>query len=127
MGKKAVYIYGFDMPSCFRLRSLCALNKVSLCKIIENNMVDLTVGEIIDGTTPEVTEKEKLNCDPIILFHGFMQAELQKMVKDIRKYPELKEAILAGVTPTSINWKFDYLAEHLMQEKASFKNLQNKN
>lgn len=120
MGKKAVYIYGFDMPSCFKLKSLCAMNKVSLCKIINKDMTELTLGEIISGKTQEVSEQKELKSDPIILFNGFTEGDLQKLIKDIRKCPELKEAILAAVTSVSINWNFAYLVEHLMEEKANF-------
>ena len=32
-----------------------------------------------------------------------------------------REGIMAVVTPTSIEWTFDYLLEHLMEEREWFK------
>lgn len=82
--------------------------------VIENNMVDLKVKDIIAGVK-EGNEKENMPTEKIILFNNYKNTELQGTIKKVRNY--VTGGILAVVTPISINWTFDYLIEHLIEER----------
>ncbi|ATD53803.1 DUF3783 domain-containing protein [Clostridium chauvoei] len=92
-------------------------------KIIEilPEMTEMKVRDILDGfrfpTFNPYPTKGK-----IILFNNFSDKELQATITAVRKL--VKGGILAVVTPTSIEWKFNDLANHLVEEREWFLNQQ---
>ena len=58
----------------------------------------------------------------MILFNNYEDNKLQKSIKEIRKF--VKGGILAVVTETSREWSFEYLINHLIEEREWFKNMQ---
>ena len=48
--------------------------------------------------------------------------EIKSAISEIRK--RFKGGIFAAVTPTSIQWKFSYLVEHLIEEREWYLNKQ---
>lgn len=81
---------------------------------ISNEMIDMTISDIIDGLKFETVNK-KLSDETIILFNNFSDEEVRLNIKSIRQI--YKEGIFAVVTPKSIEWKFSYLIEHLIEER----------
>lgn len=81
---------------------------------ISNEMIDMTISDIIDGLKFETVNK-KLSDETIILFNNFSDEEVRLNIKSIRGI--YKEGIFAVVTPTSMEWKFSYLIEHLIEER----------
>ena len=85
-------------------------------KIIEvsREMVEMTVFDILNGLRFETVNAD-LSNEAVILFNGFSDEEIKLAITTIRK--RYKEGIFAAVTPTSIEWKFSYLLEHLIEER----------
>lgn len=85
-------------------------------KIIEvsREMAEMTVFDILNGLRFETVNAD-LSNEAVILFNGFSDEEIKLAITTIRK--RFKEGIFAAVTPTSIEWKFSYLVEHLIEEK----------
>ena len=81
---------------------------------ISDEMVDMTISDIIDGLKFE-TVSANLPKDAVILFNNFSDEEVRLNIKSIRQF--YKEGIFAVVTPTSMEWKFSYLIEHLIEER----------
>lgn len=88
-------------------------------RVIEKNMANMKVRDIIQGLKVDTYDKE-LPDEKIIMFNNFADYELDKAVRAIRANKDMKP-ILAIVTPTSIDWEFHYLVEHLMEEREQAK------
>ncbi|WP_288222204.1 DUF3783 domain-containing protein [uncultured Clostridium sp.] len=97
-----------------------ALNKDGY-KIIEisKEMGDMTVSDILEGLRFE-TVNTSLQEETVILFNDFSDEEIKIAIKNIRQ--RFKGGIFAAVTPTSIQWEFSYLVEHLIEEREWYLN-----
>lgn len=85
-------------------------------EIVEMKIIDILEGFRFPTFNPyPIREK-------VILFNNFSDRELKSTIKDIRK--NTKDGLLAVVTPTSIEWKFNDLVKHLVEEKEWFLNQQ---
>lgn len=85
-------------------------------KLIEvsREMTEMTIFDILDGLRFETVNAD-LPEETVILFNDFSDEEIKLAIAGIRK--RFKEGIFAAVTPTSVEWKFSYLVEHLIEEK----------
>lgn len=124
MIRKSIIVFGFNDVEKSKLKAIA--NKYrSETIIIENNMMNLKMEEIVHGLklNKSVMEgkKENLINEKVILFNDFKEEDLNKIIGDIRVCKDLN-CILAVVTPTSINWTFEYLVNHLIEEREWFKN-----
>lgn len=82
--------------------------------IISTEMVEMTINDILSGLRFE-TFNSNPRKESVILFNNFSDEELKESIKSIRQ--KVKGGILAIITPTSIGWKFNYLVEHLVEER----------
>ena len=68
--------------------------------------------------TPEI-RLNVINGNPIkekaIIYNNFLEFEMSDVIRETRSI--VKKGVLAMVTPTSINWKFNYLIKHLIEER----------
>jgi hypothetical protein len=85
-------------------------------KIIEISaeMAEMTISDILEGLRFQTVNAD-LPKETVIIFNGFSDEEIKSAVRSIRQ--RFKGGIFAAVTPTSINWKFSYLVEHLIEER----------
>lgn len=85
-------------------------------KIVEISleMVEMTIKDILNGLKFE-TFNSSPRKESVILFNNFSDEELKGTIRSIRQ--KFKGGILATVTPTSMEWKFNYLVEHLVEER----------
>ena len=85
-------------------------------KVVEVSpeMAEMTIADILGGLKFE-TISDSLPNESVILFNDFSDEEIRSIIKDIRQ--RFKGGIFATVTPTSIEWKFSYLIEHLIEER----------
>lgn len=97
--------------------------KLGDVKVIEISpeMLEMTIKDILGGL-----KFKTFNPNPIkektLLFNNFTDEELHQKIKQIRQ--KVKGGLLAVVTPTTMEWKFNYLIEHLIEEKEWFLNQQ---
>ena len=82
--------------------------------IVKDDMTNMTIKDILQGLKFETFNPKPIN-ESVILFNNFLDEELKICIKKIRE--TVKGGILATVTENSINWEFNYLAEHLAEEK----------
>lgn len=82
--------------------------------LISSEMTEMTIRDILDGLKFE-TFNSNLRNESVILFNNFSDEELKETIRSIRQ--NIKGGILATVTPVSIEWKFNYLVEHLVEER----------
>ncbi|MFL0247640.1 DUF3783 domain-containing protein [Candidatus Clostridium stratigraminis] len=116
---KMTLIYGFNEEEKALLHKIFMELQLPKYKVIENNMANMKLKDIINGLMLDTYDKV-LPAEKIILFNNFTDEELDKMVRKIRENETIKP-ILAVVTPTSINWEFYYLVNHLLDEREQAK------
>ena len=106
---KCIIVLGLDEEEMNQL-------KMADLRIVEvtDKMASMRVGDIIDGFDM-VRYDVRLPKEKIILFNNFDNVELKATIEKVRQIT--KEGILAAVTPTSINWSFEYLVSHLLEER----------
>jgi len=124
VSRRSIIVFGFNDVEKSKLKAIA--NKYrSETIIIENNMMNLKMEEIVHGLKLNKSmiegKKENLINEKVILFNDFKEEDLNKIIGDIRVCKDLN-CILAVVTPTSINWTFEYLVNHLIEEREWFKN-----
>ena len=92
-------------------------------KIIEvlEEMGKMTVSDILGGLKFETINND-MPRETVILFNDFSDKEISLVIKSIRQ--RFKGGIFAAVTPSSIEWKFSYLVEHLIEEREWYLNNQ---
>lgn len=112
---KLLLLYGFSEEEIVFFDNLLREISVPSYRIIEPSMANMKLKDIIEGLKLDTYNKELPN-EKIVLFNNFTDTELNESIKKIRSESSLKP-ILAIVTPTSINWEFHYLVEHLIEER----------
>lgn len=92
-------------------------------KIIEISaeMAEMTISDILEGLRFQTVNAD-LPKETVIIFNDFSDEEIKSTVRSIRQ--RFKGGIFAAVTPTSIEWKFSYLVEHLIEEREWYLNNQ---
>jgi Domain of unknown function (DUF3783) len=81
---------------------------------VTKEMLNMTVRDVLDGLRFETVNAEEFK-ESLMLFNSFPDEELRALIKKIRE--NIKGGILATVTENSIDWKFNYLLEHLIEER----------
>jgi hypothetical protein len=90
------------------------------CKVVEQSMVKMKIKDILDGLKLEVINFQ-LPKEKLILFNNFEDEELKKSINLIKSVIQ-PAPIFAIVTDTSIDWTFEYLLEHLIEEREWYRN-----
>lgn len=116
---KVMLIYGFNEDEKANIEDIIKENKLPHYKIIEKNMVKMTIKSILEGLKFEIYNSE-LPEEKAILFNNYSDEELDLAIKNFIDIGGLRP-ILAVITPTSIDWTFEYLIEHLIEEREWFK------
>lgn len=119
---KCLLIYGFNQVEKEILDRI--KDQEGLRKIIEitDTMTSMTLRNLIEGPHLEVVGKP-LPQEKVILFNNLSDNELDSAIRAIRGSLE-GQPIFAVVTPTSIEWTFADLIEHLIEEREFFRKRQ---
>lgn len=118
--EKTLLIYGFNQQEEEVLKKLLEENNLPQYKVIKDNMGETTVKDILLGMA---YEKKICNLpkEKVVLFNRCEDSDVMNGMKVIKDNFQGKP-IFAVVTPTSIEWKFKDLLEHLMQEREWYQN-----
>lgn len=117
---KTMLIFGFDKEEKQIMHDLLKKNNLPDYKVIEEPMGKMKIKDILNGLKLDIYNC-RLPQEKVILLNNFNDEELEKVVKDLR-VNLISKPILAVVTETSIEWTFENLLEHLMEEREWFKN-----
>lgn len=90
------------------------------CKVVEQSMGKMKVRDILNGLKLEVVNSE-IPKEKVILFNNFEDKELKKSINLIKSVIQ-PAPIFAIVTDTSIEWTFEHLLKHLVEEREWYKN-----
>jgi hypothetical protein len=84
-------------------------------KTIETSMGKMKIRDMLNGVKLEVYNC-KLPSEKLVLFNNFEDNELKNAIRTIKTIIH-PAPIFAIVTNTSIDWTFEYLVEHLIEER----------
>lgn len=106
---RCILAYGLSEEE---LRSLSELNH----KIIEikPDMIQMTLKDVLNGLRFEIINNNPIK-EKVIIYNNFPEVTLRETIALTRE--RIQGGILAIVTPNSINWTFEYLIGHLIEER----------
>lgn len=90
------------------------------CKVVEQSMGKMKIKDILNGLKLEVINSH-IPKEKVILFNNFEDEELKKTINLIKSVIQ-PAPIFAIVTETSIDWTFEHLLEHLIEEREWYRN-----
>lgn len=114
--QKCILVYGLED---YELREL-QLSNHKLVNVTRE-MAGMKLKDILSGLRFETVDKF-LPEEKVVIFNNFSDEEIYQMIKIVRAI--VKNVILATVTPTSIEWNFNYLLQHLIEEREWYKKQQ---
>ncbi|MGL4759994.1 MAG: DUF3783 domain-containing protein [Sarcina sp.] len=109
--KRCLLVYGLDVMEIMKLQQA----KVKIIRVTED-MSKMKVKDIIDESTEKVAGENLPKNEKVIVFHNVPGMHLD-MIMSLTKRVLKKKPILATTTETSMDWDFEYLVEHLMEER----------
>jgi hypothetical protein len=112
---KVTLIFGLDDEEKAALHNAISKEELPSYKVITSDMASMTIKDILSGLKFEVYDNT-LPKERVVLFNNFTDDELERGIKAIRA-SMTPGIIMAIVTPTSIEWTFKYLLEHLIEER----------
>lgn len=110
---KSILVYGLNNSELVELTK----RKINYV-LIKEDMGAMKIFEIAGGLKFS-NSNVKLPKEKAILFNNYSDKELQKSVQGIRTF--IKGGVLAVITETSKNWTFEYLVNHLIEEREWYK------
>lgn len=115
---KVALIYGFDEKEKEVIEDIAKQHHLHKVSVVEQTMAGMQVGDILAGMAPSGVQAD-VPREKVILFNDMSDEEIEKYIGHLRR--EFKPLpILAVVTETSEKWTFDYLVEHLVEEREKF-------
>jgi len=112
---KMMLIYGFDAKDRYTLDNIIKKAKLPSYRVVDKTMAKMTVKNMLDGLRFELGNIT-VPDERVILFNNFSDYEIDIAINLIKDSLETMP-IFAAVTPMSINWEFNYLLNHLVEER----------
>lgn len=106
---KCILAYGLSKDE---MQSLRQLGKKVIN--ISPEICEMTIKDVLNGLVIETINNNPIR-EKVIIYNNFSEKELKETIAGTRK--NIKGGILAIVTPNSINWTFNYLIKHLIEER----------
>jgi hypothetical protein len=117
---KVTLIYGFGDKEKEKIEGIVKMYHLHKIKEIDAAMAGMKVGDILAEKAETALPKAKMPEEKVILFNDMSDEEIQKYIEHLRgTFKPLP--ILAVITETSEKWTFEYLVEHLVEEREKFK------
>ena len=110
-----VMIYGYNEGDADKI-------KVILDPILKDDVIILSASEKEDMLVDEILKKGpepffENKETKIMMFLGMEQEQVMSVVKDFPREGKPARPIFCTLTPNNINWKLEYLIEHLLEEE----------
>ncbi|WP_160670202.1 DUF3783 domain-containing protein [Clostridium sp. C8-1-8] len=112
--QKCILAYGLEKEELSELE--ITKNKFI---VITTEMANMKIKDLVSGLKFETVADKATPQEKVLIFNNFEDKELHDLIKIVRA--TVKNSILAVVTPTSSEWTFSYLIEHLIEEREWYK------
>lgn len=107
---KCILVYNLEREELEELKKRADLKLI----VVTDDMAEMKVSDLINGLKI-LKYNNRMPKEKLILFNNYDEKGLIAAVTYIRKI--VKGGILASVTEVTINWSFEYLINHLIQER----------
>ena len=108
---KCILAYGLDVVELMKLQQA----KVKIIRVTED-MGKVLVKDILAGSTEKIASDKLPKNEKVVIFNNLSNMQME-LAMSLTKRVLKKKPILATVTETSLEWEFEYLIEHLMEER----------
>lgn len=115
---KCLLAYGLTEEERMALRAFGRVIEVT------PEMASLRIGLIPTHNGKDLEVTKEMPDEKVVLFHDFADSEVKGITNKVRQIAD--GVILAVVTPMSRMWTLHYLVNHLMEERALYKQMQQK-
>ena len=116
---KIILVYGFRTEEKLLLDKLIEGKKIPGYKVINDEMSKMKIKDILAGFKFEIYNGT-LPQEKVVIFNNLNDSEINAAIKYLKEIS--KKIIMAVATPISINWTFEYLIGHLIEERQWYKN-----
>lgn len=118
---KVMLIYGFNAEEREELQNMLKSNDLPGIKTIKSTMDNMKIRDIVQSLDVEIYDNtHDMTEEKVILFNNFADEEIEKAIDCIKTNYSFNP-IYAVITPTSNNWTFKELVEHLTREREWYK------
>lgn len=111
INEKKILFFGLDSDEVSKMEK----SNIKLVPV-DNTMLGMKVGDIVLEKREESTPNDRFKGEKILVFNEVPDVQL-KLIIDLTKRVIKKKPILAVVTETSVEWNFEQLVEHLIEER----------
>lgn len=111
VNEKKVLVYGLDAEEMAKMKK----SNIKLLPVNET-MLNMKVFDILAEKNEAGEPNDRFKGEKILVFNAIPDMQL-KLLIDLTKRVIKKKPILAVVTETSIEWSFEQLVEHLVEER----------
>ncbi|MDD6796016.1 MAG: DUF3783 domain-containing protein [Clostridiaceae bacterium] len=107
---KCILVYNLTKEELEKLNKKADLKLI----VVTDDMAEMKVKDIVEGIKI-LNYNNRMPNEKLILFNNYDEKGLVEAIKDIRSF--IKGGIIAVVTETTINWTFEYLLNHMIEER----------
>lgn len=111
INEKKILFFGLDSDEVSKMEK----SNIKLVPV-DNTMLGMKVRDIVLEKREESTPNDRFKGEKILVFNEVPDVQL-KLIIDLTKRVIKKKPILAVVTETSVEWNFEQLVEHLIEER----------
>lgn len=111
INEKKILVYGLDAEEMAKMKK----SNIKMLPVNET-MLNMKVFDILVEKNEVSEPNDRFKGEKILVFNAVPDVQL-KLLIDLTKRAIKKKPILAVVTDTSIEWSFEQLIEHLIEER----------
>ncbi|MFR5266305.1 DUF3783 domain-containing protein [Clostridium sp.] len=111
INEKKILVYGLDAEEMAKMKK----SNIKMLPVNET-MLNMKVFDILAEKNEVSEPNDRFKGEKILVFNAVPDVQL-KLLIDLTKRAIKKKPILAVVTDTSIEWSFEQLIEHLIEER----------
>lgn len=111
INEKKILVYGLDAEEMAKMKK----SNIKMLPVNET-MLNMKVFDILAEKNEVSEPNDRFKGEKILVFNAVPDVQL-KLLIDLTKRAIKKKPILAVVTETSIEWSFEQLIEHLIEER----------
>lgn len=111
INEKKILVYGLDAEEMAKMKK----SNIKMLPVNET-MLNMKVFDILAEKNEVSEPNDRFKGEKILVFNAIPDVQL-KLLIDLTKRAIKKKPILAVVTETSIEWSFEQLIEHLIEER----------
>ncbi|MHC6181453.1 DUF3783 domain-containing protein [Clostridium sp. JNZ X4-2] len=115
---RTILMYGFDKNTERIIEKIGKDFNADNFRVIKNHMTGMKIRDILEGNLKAQDNFDDVQ-EKVVLFNNLTDTQISGIMGELKNKVN-ERPILAVVTETSIDWSFNYLLTHLLQEREWF-------